>query len=116
MSILSFHTIGALHKARFPNAFKPVGGEIASLQAQGGEVAEISAAAVVGYNANPGKLVWVKAKQTFTVALGQHVLTGDYAELPEGVAKSLQAESRATIVEYAEVEAASKSTTSKAKS
>ncbi len=116
MAILRFSAITAALAARYPKANFGQGGTIDSLQAAGGEVSSISAAASVrGFSASVGNLEWVKATDNFFEA-GSMISVGDYVQVKEGVAKWLESQGRAVIVDEAEVQSAAAKSTTKAKS
>lgn len=106
MRVLSAALVSAAFAARYPNhAPDAVGGTIESINAAEENAGSIQAAAVVGFQSNPGKLEWVKANEHF-LASGQIVHKGDYVQLKQDTAKMLVANGRAEIVTEDEVQKA----------
>lgn len=107
MQILSAAFLTAALAARYPNpAPEAVGGTI-DISASEENIGTVQAAAVRGFQANPGKLEWVRANEHFFEA-GEIVHRGDYVQLKADVAKALSASGRGTIVTEDEVKSASK--------
>lgn len=107
MKVLTFAAASVALAARYPRqAPEAVGDTIESLDAAESKVTRVDAAAVVGFQQNPGKLEWVKATEHFSVGAGQIVLAGDYAQVKEDTARMLVANGRAEIVTADEVQKA----------